>query len=350
MKGNPSELKQILDVFHELADKPGKRQPVLVVGEMGIGKSQIVMQWGKDKGYDFIFDFRGATQSPEDMTGMPRAVDMKTSWLAPDWIPSDKSKKMLLIFEELNRAPVDVQQAIFQALTENKIHTHVFPDHTMIVSCINPENSIYHVSALDPAMHTRFFRFELEPDVDEWLQYMHENTAEDRVIQFIGVHRDLLCQPAESGACPTPRSWKKLSDALQIGAVNDDMLFNLAVGFIGKEGGVAFRTFCDKAYKKPVTGKELLSEYDKVKKRLEEQRNDEMSVTVSDLCALLGSGKARLQKKQFDNLKDFLLTCKAEWKVNIIQKLPSSMLTELSTVPELIDAVADILQQTNKSK
>jgi hypothetical protein len=343
-----TEVKQMIRAFAMNAETNGVRIPILLEGHAGIGKSQLTQQVAEELGFTYV-DLRLAEQEPGDLIGIPRSKDGVTVWDRPSWIPADPNTKLLLALEEVNRAPEDVRQAIFQALTEYRIHTHDLPKVTQIVSLINPSNSVYHVSDLDLAYISRHFRMLLDPDVNEWLTYMHEKSGDDRVIQFIGVHNDLLLRPVEgSDPWPSPRSWKYLSDALKV-VTGDSMLSELAGGFVGKESAVAFRRFCDKEYKKPVTGKEILADYEKVKDKLKEQRNDEMNVTVSDLCNLLASGKAKLNKKQFDNLKMFLLTVKAEWKVNIIQKLPPTMLTELSTIPELIDAVANILQQTNKT-
>ena len=141
---NHEQLAEFLDLHYQFADgKLGRRKNLCVVGEMGTAKSAFVRSWAEGK-FDVVFDFRGATQTPEDMTGNPRIIerevkdasgkviymDLATDWARPGWIPVDKSKKMLIIFEEINRAAKDVQQAIFQALTENKIHTHEFPAFT----------------------------------------------------------------------------------------------------------------------------------------------------------------------------------------------------------------------------
>jgi len=349
-KTKVSEVKYYIKTFAE----NNAQVPILLVGDMGIGKSQVVQQVAKDLGYEYV-DLRAATQDPGDLIGIPTKIEekdesgktiLKTMWARPVWMPP-ANVKLILVLEEINRAPIDVRQALFQVVTEYKIHTHELPKHTQIIACINPSDSIYQVEDLDPAFYTRFFNVEMTADVDEWLQYMHSISGHPVVIQFINVHNDLLCKPTDKGACPIPRTWDKLSRALTY-VTDDKKIFDLAVGLVGNEAAVAFRKFCDKAYKKPVTGAEILEDFKKVKVRLEEQRQDQTYNTVQDITALIGSGKAKLKKKEFDNLVDFLLTIKAEWKVQIIQKLPTNMLTELSNEPALIEAVASILNQTNK--
>jgi hypothetical protein len=360
------EVKAMIKLFAQNCEKNGNRIALLLEGHAGGGKSQAVQQVAEEMGYTYV-DLRLAEQEPGDLVGIPRSKDGVTVWDRPSWIPADPDTKLMLALEEVNRAPEDVRQAIFQALTEYRIHTHELPKVTQIVSLINPCNDIYHVSELCPAFLSRHYRMTLDPDVNDWLTYMHEIGADDRVIQFIGVHNELMIKPKEgSDPWPSPRSWKYLSDALKV-VTSDEMLFDLASGFVGKDAGVAFRRFCDKEYKKPVTGKEILSDYDKVKGKLKEQRNDEMNVTVTDLCNLLASSKTKLMKKQFDNLKEFLIgkhqngvdkdgnpkmeyDLKAEWKSNIVLKLPSDRLSELSAITELVDIIAEVLAKTNKQQ
>lgn len=352
-----SEVKEMIRDFAHNAEKNGVRIPILLEGHAGIGKSQLVQQMAEELGFTYV-DLRLAEQEPGDLIGIPRSRDGVTVWDRPSWIPADVNTKVMLALEEVNRAPEDVRQAIFQALTEYRLHTHVLPTVVQIISLINPCNSVYHVSELDLAYISRHYRMTVDPEVNEWLTWMHEKGGDDRVIQFIGVHNDLLLKPVEgSDPWPNPRAWKYLSDALKV-VTKDARLFDLAAGFVGKDAAVTFRRFCDKEYKKPVSGKEILADYSSVEKKLKEQRNDEMNVTVTDLCNLLASGKAKLQKKQFENLRDFLIAkepdgkyvLKAEWKVNIVLKLPPERLQELSTIPELIDIIAEVLQKTNKTQ
>ena len=335
-----------ISTFKEVVKKiatANKRVAIKVEGEMGIGKSQAVQQVANELGYKYV-DLRLAEQEPGDLIGMPYREGNVTYWSKPCWIP-DKETKLMLVLEELNRAPIDVQQAIFQLLTEFKIHTHEFPHYTTLVVCVNPSDSIYHVAELDPAMKTRCINLTLEPDVDEWLRYAYENKVDDRIIQFIGTHREMLCNPSDKEPCPLPRTWKLLSDVIQI--IPKDALFEVCAGLVGKEAAIVFQKFCDKEYKKPVLGKEILNNYEKVKEKLMRQRNDENFVTVKDLVAVIGDSK--LSKEQLANLVNFLLDTAPEWKVRVLNELPEKLLVELSKT-KLVDDISSIIMQQNKMK
>ncbi|MEM2928433.1 MAG: hypothetical protein QXP60_05665, partial [Nitrososphaerota archaeon] len=206
-----------------------------------------------------------------------------------------------------------------------------------------PSDSIYHVGSLDPAMLSRCLKVNLAVDVDEWIKYAYENKLDDRIIQFISVNRDLLCRPKAQEPCPLPRTWKLLSDIIKV--IPEDISFDIISGLVGKEAAVTFQKFCDSEYKKPVSGKDILNRYKNVKEKLESQRNDETWVTVRDLLAVIGNSK--LNKEQFNNLKQFLLDTKAEWKVEIITKLNDELLAKLAKT-ELVDDIAHIISQASK--
>lgn len=344
MKLTIQEFKQVVKDF-ALANL---RIPILVTSHMGAGKSQAVQQVAKELNMLYM-DLRLATQEAGDLTGIPRAVDMKTFWCQPDWIPP-KDAKFMLVLEELNRAPADVLQAIFQALTENKIHTHPLPDHTMIVACINPADAMYHVTDLDPAMQNRFWHCEIEPDKDDWMKWMYEEKADERVIKFIGAHSDLFYVPKERGACPTPRTLKLLSDAMLGTNPNDAGIMRLAVGFIGQEAGVAFANYCRKDYDKPVSGKEILTEYIKIKPKFDKQQADAINVTANDLIAMLGAGKFKMNKTHMTNLVAFLKDLKPEWKSKIIPNLPNNLMNELSNDESLVEEIQNILNSVRQAQ
>ena len=169
------DIKEIQTLIKNIVDKQ-LRVPVLVVGPTGIGKSGQLKELAKqfkqvDESFGFV-DLRLATQEVTDLIGIPGTaertyeyngkpiVDKVTVWKQPSWFPK-KGTKGILALEEVNRAPEDVRQAIFQLLTEWKLHTHVLPEGWVIVALINPNNGNYHVNQLDPAFKRRFVQIEM---------------------------------------------------------------------------------------------------------------------------------------------------------------------------------------------
>ena len=338
-----SELKELVRSVGKL--DAADRAPVIVSGQMGIGKSQAIQQVAEELGYKYM-DLRLATQEAGDLVGLPRIIDGKTHWSSPSWVPDDKTSKFMLVLEELNRAPVDVQQAIFQVLTERKIHTTELPNDSVVIACINPSDDIYHVSEMDPAMNTRFIHSELESDCGEWLVWAKQNKIDDRIVQFINSHNDLLCQPKEKGACPLPRTWTIFSKVLQ--SIPESLVHSVGVGTVGAEASLMFQKFCTSEYKKPVTGSEILNDYAKVKAKIAKQREDENFITAKDLVSTVQSNP-ELTKTQIANFTKFLLDAHSELKVKIILDLNKEVALQLDN-EELLADLRRIMKEKNAQK
>jgi len=320
--------------------------PILVEGEMGIGKSQAVQQVAKELGFTYV-DLRLAQQDPGDLVGIPRvnsAGDM--IWAKPCWIPNS-DVKLMLVLEEFNRAPIDVQQAMFQALTENKIHTHLLPNRSMIVICNNPPDSIYHVADLDPAILNRCIMLNLVCDVEEWLTWMHTIKGDGRVIQFISTQTDLLCKPIAGEPSPTPRSWKYVSDVINILSSNNSI--EVISGLVGKTATLTFDKWLRNEYNKPVSGKEILEDYPSIREKLLKQTNDQHWATTRDLLALLQAAKTLSGKKQIANMVSYIKDITGEWKSRIVNGLPNKI-SEILSETEVTKDIVSVLQQTSELK
>jgi len=343
---HPKELKEVLTRIINTK----QRVPIIIKGDAGIGKSWIVKQVAEDLKMKIV-DLRLAQCEPGDLIGLPRTdpETKKTIWLAPEWFPkaSDVPNGMILFLDELNRAPIDVRQAIFQLLTEYKMHTHTLPDNVYLVSAINPDDgkSSYQVEQFDPAMVNRMCFLNLETDVDQWVAWAHENKVHDLVIRFISVNNNLLHSMSETGPFPSPRTWHLLSNLLNADAIPPSSQSEVISGLVGDKPAIAFIRFMDKEYQKPISGREVLENFDKVKNKLQKQRNDETYATITDLVGLIGEG-AKLDKKQFGNLIQFSIALKQEEQMAFFKKLPCPLLSKLGTAsPDLCNAVAKIASE-----
>lgn len=329
------------------------RCPVVIKGDAGIGKSQVVQQVGRELGMKVI-DLRLAQMEPGDLIGLPRTdpETMKTVWYAPEWWPKN-GEKTIVFFDELNRAPVDVRQAVFQVLTEYKMHTHTLPTETYLVAAINPDDGgkmSYQVEQFDPAMVNRMCFINMEPDVQQWVNWASNFGLNEMVIKFITVNGAMLYAGNETGPFPSPRSWHKLSDLMNAQAIPAASQSEVVAGLIGEKPAISFIRFLDKSYKKPVSGKEILDSWLKVKEKLLKQRNDENFASITELVGLLGDG-TKLKKEQLSNLVDFTLSIKQEEKMAFLKKLPNSLLAKLGTVSsDICNVIAAISSELDKER
>ena len=323
--------------------------PPLLVGSMGIGKSNIVKQVAQELNIELI-DLRLAQQEPGDLIGIPRVHDGVTVWAKPEWWPKEGTRGILFL-DEINRAAPDVRQAVFQLINEWRMHTHVLPDGWLIVSAMNPENGTYQVEPLDPAMIRRFCLLKVTADVDVWLKWAHGPGAIDSTItSFVGAHRDMLLGIDDAipmKAIPTPDQYRMLDTLIKSNVVPHELEMEVFTGLIGTEAAVAYRRYLDANYNRPVTGEEILDNYAKIKKKLMKQKNDEMFITVNDLTAKLDSVK-KVTDEQKVALYEFIKDIPAEFKTTFVLKLPKHLLADIVANKDLAALVANVVKESRK--
>lgn len=311
-----------LKVFISSLVKANVNVPTLMVGGMGLGKSQLMAQVAKENEMQLV-DLRLAQMESCDLIGMPyRATDGTTQWAQPGWWPKEGTRGIIFL-DELNRAPTDVRQAVFQLVLDRKLHTHKLPVGWFVHSAVNPDNGEYQVETLDKAMLRRFCVLEVTPDVDVWLAWAkNSGTIENTLTEFISTNRKLLYQTEtiKLDIIPTPDSYRMLNEMIKAKVVAREHQAEIFAGLIGKEASVALIKWLDTSYEKPVSGVQILTDYQKFKAKVKKQRNDENYTTTTDLVACL-SDKKVIPDDHFKNLVDYILDLPKESQTAVISKL-----------------------------
>lgn len=101
------------------------RQPAFVQGSPGIGKSDTFHQVAAKLGIELL-DLRLAQYDRVDLTGVPYVVDGRTKWALPDFWPT--SGAGLLLLDEFNAAPREMQPPIYQLLRDFCLGDYKLPD------------------------------------------------------------------------------------------------------------------------------------------------------------------------------------------------------------------------------
>lgn len=326
---------------------------VAIMGPSGIGKSALEKQLAKKHGIGFI-DLRLASQEPGDLIGNPYRDGDRTKWAKPIWWPEDGTTGILCL-EEINRAPNDVRQCVFQLIWDRQLHTHILPAGWTIVLAMNPPNGEYQVETLDKAMIRRCVAISVEPNVDVWLDWaMNEGGVPRDIVGFIGTHKDMLFE-AENFEFPvvrTPAGWgDTLSLLTKAKAIPQDLEFEIMAGIVGSTAAAAYRKYLDANYERPVAGEAVLADYDKVKAKVIKQRTkaDEMSVTVKEVLKGVEDAK-KLSKKQLENLTNFMLDLTADYQALLAQKLPAELISVLGEDERWSDTIGRSLKEAKEGK
>lgn len=332
-----------------------KKVPVTVaiMGPSGIGKSALEKQLAKKHKIGFI-DLRLASQEPGDLIGNPYRDGDRTKWAKPIWWP-DEGTSGILCLEEINRAPNDVRQCVFQLIWDRELHTHKLPAGWTIVLAMNPDNGEYQVETLDKAMVRRCVAISVEPNAEVWIDWaMNEGDVPRDIIGFIGTHKEMLFVPEqfEFPVKRTPAGWgDTLSLLVKAQAIPQDLEYDIMAGVVGTEAAALFRKYLDANYERPVSGEAVLAEYEKVKAKVLKQKTkaDEMAITIKEVVNAVEKVK-KLNKKQTENITLFMLDLSAEFQALFAQRLPPELISILGDDDRWADTIGRSIKESKEDQ
>lgn len=264
------DYKTFLNVINPIINA---RFPVLIRGRHGIGKSTIVYQLAERLGLQVV-ERRASQMTEGDLLGLPKLTKNVTEWCPPEWLADACNNPRVLFLDEVDRATLEVRQGIFELCDSRKIAGHVLHKDTLIFACVNggEHGSQYQVGEMDPAELDRYTVFDVEPTVEDWLDWASGNIAQE-VWDFINHNHSHLEHKGDyepNKVYPSRRSWERLSKTLS--GIGGDIescstTYQLAHAFIGFEGAVAFNNFL-KDYDRQVSIEDLLDhgKFDLIKK------------------------------------------------------------------------------------
>lgn len=236
--------------------------PLCLEGGRGIGKSGIVKQTASKLDWHCI-DIRLALDTPEDVAGYPRPCDNHVIYLINDWVNeatnmSKKKKGVILFFDEINRAPIQVRQALFEIMTEYSVRRYKLPENSYIIFAMNPDNGEYQVEQLDIAFQRRMIRITVEPDIDAWLKWAaNEGKIDEEIILFIRSNPQYLFskEKCEIKAEYNPDAWRMVNDITKADLSGTELV-NVLTGLVGKEATALYIKFL-REKEHPLTAEEF---------------------------------------------------------------------------------------------
>ena len=314
---------------------PDNANTVLLRGETGIGKSQIVRKIAKH--FDLpVIDRRLGQMTEGDIIGLPSTDGETTRFNPPDWYKEACEKPHVLFLDELNRGTQEVMQAAFQIVLDRELNGWKLHPQTKVCSAVNIGGR-YVVNEMDPALLRRFFVADLEPTVDDWLIWAKEScevvgnwkfgkqNVDDMFIDFIQSNTKFLDPPknVESGTVTSTRhSWERLSDAsIQSKIINDvenPLLYAMASGYVGTEAAIAFIAHA-KNNDARVSGDEILNSYEKVQKKIKKLGAEKWMTCIEKLVEECNKYKT-LTPTQGTNYAAFMKDLPFELRISLWQK------------------------------
>lgn len=298
-------------------------QNLMLVGNHGIGKSEILTEYFSGKGMKVVPLFLGQMSDPGDLIGIPNRNDTtgKTEFMPPYWFPLD-GKPVVLFLDELNRARPEVLQTIMDLALNRTLAGRKLPDGSRIISAVNAGDQ-YQLTDLDPALVSRFNVVTFRPTVQEWLLWAEKVGVDARVRDFIRENPMWLDknpdakEGADTGLDKTPdrRGWKRVSDILKAAGDISPIVTKAIAAIVGPKAASAL--VGSVSARKILSGREVLQNFEKHLPTLKGYELHQLSVVNDGIFRHLEvenlSGQAKENaKKNIDAYFTFLSKEKKE--------------------------------------
>ena len=313
---NTTELLQLLDLTPA-------HQNVMLVGNHGIGKSEILTEYFATKGMRVVPLFLGQMSDPGDLIGIPNRNEStgKTEFMPPWWFPLDGTP-IVLFLDELNRARPEVLQTIMDLALNRTLAGRSLPEGSRIISAVNAGDQ-YQLTDLDPALVSRFNVMAFRPTVQEWLLWADREGVDGRVTAFIRENPLWLDKDpdakegADTGLDKTPdrRAWKRVSDILHSVQEVTPVVTKILSSVGGPKAAAALVS--SNSARKILSGREVLQNLEKHLPTLRSYELHQLS-TVNDgifrhlEVEVLGGKEKEKARKNVEAYFDFLSQEKKE--------------------------------------
>ena len=186
----------------------------------------------------------GSQYDPAELSGwslpIPNSNRMQRS--IPDWFP-DGSVATLLILDELPQSTVAVQNIFSQLVNERRVGPHKLPDNCFIVAAGNRTSDRAGTNTIPTHLRDRLQYLEIEADLEDTIAYFSKVGVDERVCGYLRNRPEYLHQfDKDADACPSPRSWERVSTILKFNI--DPLCMAFAInGQVGKAASADFQTY-----------------------------------------------------------------------------------------------------------
>jgi len=257
---------------------------VEIIGDSGIGKTSMVIQAANELGLNFVKLNLAQIEELGDLVGFPirqfevcqendclwideHAVEEYTklgykftgknrmSYCPPEWI-SDKTAGGILLLDDWNRADMRFIQAVMELIDRQTYISWSLPKDWHILLTANPDDGEYLVNSIDNAQKTRFISVNLKFDINCWGVWAEENQIDNRCINFLLKHPELVSTEVNSRSITTFFNSISSLDSFDN---NLPLIQMVGEGSVGSEFTTMFTMFINNKLDKMISPKDILT-------------------------------------------------------------------------------------------
>jgi len=256
-------------VKHALAIAIQAREPVLLWGEPGGGKSRMIEGLSTQLGRS-CETVVGSVREATDFAGLPMRTDEGVVFVPPRWAQRAALAGDAVVFlDELTTSTPQVQAAMLRIVLDREVGDLTLPSTVSIVAAANPPESAAGGYDLAPPLANRFCHLTWRPSARDWVDGMLQGWApteipvvpEERsdhllrwrtyVTAFITAQPNRLhilpTDIAKQGtAWPSPRTWDqaaRLGAAADAAAADESVRLLLLTGCVGEGAAIEFASY-----------------------------------------------------------------------------------------------------------
>lgn len=171
------------------------RVPVLILGEPGIGKTEIMRQAAAEIG-GTCFERRLLRYQPTDVNGLPfpNKERTKTTWLAADFFPSEDDGPGFLFCDEITALMPAMQAAVYSIFEDTRgTETIKLPENVVPMAAGNKVGQGAVAHKMSTALLSRFAQvYTVKINAAKWCSWAMENDVMRELVYHIKARPDML--------------------------------------------------------------------------------------------------------------------------------------------------------------
>lgn len=212
-------------------------------GAPGLGKTEGNTLVAKNLDLEVV-TLIGSQYDPAELSGwaLPVPGTNKMARSEPDWWP-DGSTATLLVLDELPQSTTAVQNIFAQLVNERRIGKRELPPNVAITSAGNRMSDKAGTTSIPTHLRDRLMFLPVEADLEDSIAYLSRNGGDERVCGYLRARPEFLHKfDRDQTACPSPRSWDRVSTILKFGLDPLCMSYSIA-GQVGVEASADFQSY-----------------------------------------------------------------------------------------------------------
>ena len=209
----------------------------------GLGKTTMHRSVAARLGWNYL-PLIASQYDPTEFTGWSLPIEgtdeMRRS--KPDWWP-DGSQPTLLHIDELPQSTTAVQNIMAQLVNEHRIGRRELPNNVVIAASGNRLSDKAGTNVMPTHLRDRLNFLPVEADLEDTIAFFTKNGVDERVCGYLRSRPEFLHKfDRDQNACPSPRSWDRVSTILKFSV--DPLCMSYAIaGQVGVEAAGDFQTY-----------------------------------------------------------------------------------------------------------